>query len=122
MEFSVRDRLILLNIIPVQGSLVTLKMVRVLREELGFSDEEYQDFNLRTEGGSFHWDDDRERPKEVDVPTTMHELIISAFNKLSKENALHLEHIDLYERFIQLKVDKLADETEELKVKKLLDS
>ena len=110
MDFDVRDRLILLNVIPVQGNLVTLKMVRVLREELGFDNDEYQAFNLRTEGGSFHWDETKERSKEVSVPITMQELIISAFGKLSKENALHLEHVDLYERFMLAKAERLAEE------------
>ncbi len=84
--------------------------VPVLREELGFDNDEYQAFNLRTEGGSFHWDETKERSKEVSVPITMQELIISAFGKLSKENALHLEHVDLYERFMLAKAERLAEE------------
>ena len=113
MDFSVRDRLILLNVVPTQGSLVTLKMVRVLREALGFSDKEYRDFNLRVEGESFQWDDDKEAPKEIEVPVTMQELILTSFEELSKKNVLHLEHLDLYDRFAAMKAKRLA--VEELK-------
>ena len=55
MKLSVGDRLILLGVIPQQGDFTTLKIVRNMRDELSFSEEEHKKLKFRQEGEMMHW-------------------------------------------------------------------
>jgi len=47
MKLSVFERMILLNTLPAEGDLTTLKIVRGLRESLSFTEEEHAALNIR---------------------------------------------------------------------------
>ncbi len=49
MELTIQERMNLANILPPQGDILTLKIVRKLRETLSFSEEELGTMNVRYE-------------------------------------------------------------------------
>lgn len=49
MELTIQERVKLLEILPAQGDLLTLKILRKLRETLSFSEEELTKFGTRYE-------------------------------------------------------------------------
>ena len=57
MQLNVLERLILLNILPTEGSFTNLKLVRVTRENLSFTEEENKALNFRQEGAQLVWND-----------------------------------------------------------------
>lgn len=98
MKFNVQDRVILLNILPSEGSYINLKLVRKLRESLSFSEKEHEELNLKAEGSRVTWEKDVE--KDVHIGDTMRELIIRALYQLDKAGKLTEAHIPVYEKFI----------------------
>ncbi len=104
MKFSVKERLMLLSVMPSQGNLVTLRLVRQAREELGFNEEEHESLSLGLEENSYHWDDKAEAeagPKEIELGPVVRDIILKAFDALDFAESLELIHLALYERFIE---------------------
>ena len=99
MKLSVIERIALVNILPKEGNVKTLRMLRTLKEDLAFSDQENKDLNVRQEGDLIKWDVAMERPKEVHIGETMTDLIKTSMEKLSNEGKLPEVYLDLYDRF-----------------------
>lgn len=103
MEFGIGDRLALLSMVPTQGTLTSLRLVRKFREELGFSEEDHEKLNLRVEGKAYRWDDapaEEFGTKEIGVGKVLRDLILETFTALDSTGKLQLFQVDLYERFI----------------------
>ena len=108
MELKVIERMVLLNVLPVTGTLINLRLVRELREGLSFSDEENQSLAFKNENGKIFWDDTDEVAKDVEISATMMDLVIGAFGVLDVEAKLHLDQIGVFERFLMEKGDREA--------------
>ena len=108
MELKVFERLILLNVLPREGDLTALKLIRKLREELSFSEEEHKalqfsPINPETgeKDGLMHWLLAGDKPKEVTIGEKANDIIVEAFKRLNKEKKLKEEHIPVYELFVK---------------------
>ena len=104
MEFSIKNRLVLLATLPASGSIDSLRILRKLREDLSFSEEEHTAFNLKgDENGAFKWDMAAEKPKAVEVGAKAAEIIKKALEALNKKEALTDNHVELWDRFCEEK-------------------
>ncbi len=56
MKLQMRDRLVLLNILPAEGDITTIKIVHRLKMELAPSEKEVADYNIKQEKGQVIWD------------------------------------------------------------------
>jgi hypothetical protein len=101
MELSTFDRLILLNILPKEGDFTTLKIVRKLREDLSFSEEEHKALEFNQDGGNIQWKQAGDVPKNVSIGEKATDLIVEILKKLDKEKKLQESHFTLYERFVE---------------------
>jgi len=99
MRLSVGDRLILLGVIPQQGDFTTLKIVRNMRDELSFSEEEHKILKIRQEGEMMFWEEGLE-DKEINFGEKATDIIVDAFKKLNDQKKLRIEQMELYERFV----------------------
>jgi len=101
MELSVLERLVLLAILPKEGNFTTLKLVRKLREELSFSEEEHKTLGFVQEGGQVKWNENPSIRKDLQIGEKMSDLIANTLKKLSDESKLRDEHFTLYEKFVE---------------------
>ena len=101
MKLSVLDRLVLLNALPKEGQVTTLKIVRKLQDDLSFSEEEHKALNFRQEDERLFWDDLED--KEIEIGEKATDVIKSALRTLNDQGKLHIDAIDIYERFIENK-------------------
>lgn len=103
MNLNVFDRLILLNVLPHEGDVTTLKIVRKLREDLSFTEEEHKVLQFKQDGGNIRWQLDGDIPKEISIGEKAHDVISGVFKALneSKPPKLKEEHLSLYERFVE---------------------
>lgn len=99
MKLSVGDRLILLSILPQESNIITLKVIQKLKDDLGFSEDEIKELNLRQEDEKVVWDSGID-DKDVEFGEKATDIIVDAFKKLNSQNKLREEHIPLYEQFI----------------------
>lgn len=102
IDFSVKERLVLLGSLPASGSIDTLRILRDLRGELSFSEEEHKAFKLNgTENGTFRWDTSAERAKTINIGPKAAEIIQKALKELNKKEALTDNHVELWDRFCE---------------------
>ena len=102
-ELSVLDRLLLLGMLPAEGDLTTLRIVRQLREALSFSEAEHAALRLTSEGGRVTWDGQSGAAlvKQVAIGHKAWGLIVQTLTTLAESKKLTLPQLDLYERFVE---------------------
>lgn len=103
MELSVSERLVLLSILPTEGDYVTLKILRELRENLSFSEEEIKRLNFVQEENVVRWDNKDETTKDVSIGEKATDIIVAALKKLNETKVLRDEHLPLYEKFVEVR-------------------
>lgn len=128
MKMTVFERLQLQNLLPAQGSFVTLKLVRKLRESLAFSEKEIAEIDFKNHwkceicnttdisaqlpkcpscgnymqpAGMVNWDEAKavKVTKDIHLGSTMLNLCRTSLKKLSDENKLTEQTYSLYEKF-----------------------
>ena len=99
MKLSVGDRLILLGVIPREGDFTTLKIIRDMKDELSFTEEEHKKLNFRQDGEMMVWEEELE-DKEINFGEKATDIIVNAFKKLNEQKKLRIEHMELYEKFV----------------------
>ncbi len=100
MKLTVKERLVLLGILPNEGDFLTLKLVRKLRESLSFNEQEHKLYKFVQKENSISWNDKVQQDKEVEIGEKSNDLIVQALKKLNDQKKLHEEHFDIYEKFV----------------------
>ena len=100
MKLDVRERLILLSVLPQEGNFITLKVVRKLREGLSFNEEEIKQYKFVQEDQRVTWDDKAEQSKEIELGEKAMDIISEALKKLNEDKKLKDEHFTIYQKFI----------------------
>ena len=100
MEFTVLERLVLLNVLPKEGNFTTLKLVRQLREALSFDELEHKKLNFIQDKDQVRWNESANVVKNFEVGETVMKMIADTLEKMDKEEKLRDEHFSLYEKFV----------------------
>jgi len=90
----------LLGILPPEGDLTTIRIVRELREGLSFSEAEHRDLQMKQEDNQVRWAEGAVPDKVLDIGPKGQEVIRETIKKLDDEKKLvedHLELVDLFE-------------------------
>lgn len=98
-SLSVGERMVILSIMPKEGSFVTLKMIRALGDKLGLSAEELEKFKVTEEAGVVKWDA-KAYPVEFTFAEIEHDLIKKELKRMDSENKLNQGMISVYEKFV----------------------
>jgi hypothetical protein len=101
MELTVKERLVLMNMLPKEANFTTLKIMRKFNEALSFNEAEHKALNFRTEGDKLSWDFTMIVTKDVEVGDFATELIRAHLKKLDKDNKLTEDHFSLFEKFVE---------------------
>jgi len=99
MLLNTFDRLILLNIMPKEGDITTLKIIRKLKDDLSFSEEEHTALQFKNEDGQIMWKEEADIKKEIEIGEKATDIIAEALKALNKAKKLTEAHISIYERF-----------------------
>ena len=101
MQLGIIDRIQLLNILPEQGGIVTLRIVAELREALGFSESDITTAGIKQdEQGRITWNASEELEKDVTIGDTAKSIIVAALKDLDGKKKLTQQHMSLYEKFV----------------------
>ena len=102
MLLNVTERTLLLNeILPKQGNLLTLRVVKELIEHLDFTMEEMAEAGFKQEGTQLRWDPSCPMTKEVPVSTAAAGVIVEQLNRLESAKQLTFGLMSLFERFVE---------------------
>ena len=100
MKLTVLERLLLLNLLPKEGTFTNLKLLRVARESLSFTEEENEALKFKQENDQIIWVNDAVGDKEIDTGEVVKGLIVKELKKLDKEEKLKDEFLSLFEKFV----------------------
>jgi hypothetical protein len=101
MVLTVFDRLILLNILQIEGDITTLRILRELKEALSFSEEEHKVLEFRQEVDKMVWKSDADVNKDFTIGDVAKDIIKKRLQELSDKKKLREEHIPLFEKFVE---------------------
>jgi len=102
MELTVAERLMILNLLPNEGNFTNLKLLRVARENLSFSDAENKALNFQQTGDQVTWTNSDRGNKGVELGRVVETILADALKKLDDESKLKDEQISLYEKFVEV--------------------
>ena len=103
LNAGVLDRLVLLSLLPDEGSFVTLKLVRKLKDQIGFDEAEIMAFGLEKTEKGVHWNPATDRTKEIELGEVACDLLSKRLKELDATGKLTVDHIALYERLVDQK-------------------
>ena len=96
---TVKERLVLLNLLPAEGNLTTLRLVREAREVLSFSDEENEALHFEQINDRLRWSDEAPQEAEVELGPTVAGMIRERLATLDEQAKLRDEHLSLCDKF-----------------------
>ena len=106
MELNIGERVALLNVLPPEGNVVTLRIVRDLQGVLSFTEEELKKWKMKNrmqpDGRAFvTWDSDfANETKNIEIGDVAKGIIVEQLKLLESQKRLRLEMLDLYEKFV----------------------
>jgi hypothetical protein len=102
MNLNTLERLVLSRIVPKEGDITTLRIIRDLRAALSFSEEEHAALQFSNlPDGRLQWKRDCEVMKEVTIGAKARSIIRDVLIKLNEEKKLSEDFISLYEKFVE---------------------
>lgn len=102
MELSVMERLLLLEMLPAEGDVTTLRILLDLRRDLSFSEQEHAAIKLVQDNGRVTWDRTQEKVKDVEIGPKAVSAIRDALQKLNNAKKLRETHLSLWDRFMEV--------------------
>ena len=105
MELTVKERIVVLGLLPKEGDFKTLKQLRLCREDLSLSDDEIKTLGVKTntQTGFINWTEPVEGEqykKDVKITDSVMELLVDSLVQADKGKKLNDETFDVYERFV----------------------
>ena len=99
MTLTIKERLLLLSVLPREGDITTIRIVQNLRAALSFSEDEHARLGIRTEAEKVSWDPTAPQDTDVDVGPKATVLIATTLEGLSAKKLLTEDFITLWDRF-----------------------
>ncbi len=102
MDLTISERLTLLMIIPQEGSYSKLKLLRTLKEELSFSEEEHKQYSIQDMGTRVTWNlqNSEGYVKDIPIGEVMFDVIYKVLQSLDQQEKLLETQVSLYEKFV----------------------
>lgn len=102
MKIKLIDRITLPSIFPEKSSFEKLIIVGDIQKKITFTQEEVKDFEIKTENNMVTWNQ-KGGTTEFDIDFTESEsnMIVDLLKKLSKEEALTAQTLQLYKLFVK---------------------
>ncbi len=92
---TIKERLMLLQILPTQGSVSEMVDVYDLARELKLSDEEKEQINYIESSASVKWDTNKDPNKEVNISNDQLKIIMNQIDTLDKQKQIPLSMVEL---------------------------
>lgn len=102
VKLTIKDRIVLLTLLPRQGGLIELQTIKRLIQILEFTSEEIEKYQLKDTANGVRWNKEKEEEKEVIFTDSQINIIKKSINEADKNKTLTLEMLETIEKFINL--------------------
>lgn len=99
MNLTVMERVVLFNLLPEKGTFTTVRAVHDLRMALPLTEEERDTCGFQENEQGVGWQTDF----EADIPINVEQFRVckEALTGLDRRGELTLQHVSLYEKFVE---------------------
>ena len=95
-----KARIMLLNVLPLEADVVTVRILKDMKAELGLSEEEIKQIGIRQiDNGGLVWDQAKDIAKEIVIGPAGRGIIKSTLEKLDREKKITEDHLLLWDMF-----------------------
>jgi hypothetical protein len=103
MKLSVAERLALLNVLPREGNIGTLRIVRDLQKELEFTEQDQGrlQMNFSEDGKTVEWKAQFDVGKDIEVGPRALEIIRKGFESISEQGVMPMNYLPIYDRVFE---------------------
>ena len=95
MKLNIKNRLILLQILPSQGSLSEMVEIMDLAKLVKLSDEEKELIAYTENNGNITWNSDKDPNKDIPLNSDKIKILKEVINKLDSEKKISIAMLDL---------------------------
>ena len=101
MKLSISERVALLSVLPHEGNITNIRLVRKLREGLSFSEEELATHSLDNTDDGVRWDPGPSDPmKDVEIGEKAMDVVKDALRTADSKRVLTEGHIPIWDKFM----------------------
>jgi hypothetical protein len=93
------DRVKILQILPPEGNIVTLRVTRDLAKKVGFTAEEHKEFEIQEKDGMVKWNEKAMILKPFELADVEFGLIKTKLDDRDSKGTLTPDMVPLYEKF-----------------------
>ena len=103
MTLTIKERFLLLLILPREGNMATLRIVQNLRAALSFSEEDWVALKIVQNDDGFTWDENIPQDTEVELGPRAQIVIQDTLNEMDKAKKLTDSYFSLWDKFCEAK-------------------
>ena len=101
IEMNLKERLVLLGILPRKGDFLSLKLVMDLDNKIGFKAEDFEKYKITQNEHGILWNEEGSKAVfKYDLLAKEIELISKSLEELNGKNELTFDHFSLYEKIV----------------------
>lgn len=97
MRLSVLDRLVILNILPQEDNITTMRVVHDLRQQLSFTEAEHAALQFREVDRRMAWQPIPDA--DIEIGPKAKAIIRGRLEQLNREKKLTSDHIGVWDKF-----------------------
>lgn len=95
MKLNVRERIAMLDLLPEQGGMIDMILVRSISEKVALTAKDITDFSVKQEGNSVTWDQAKDTGIEIDFEESEMELLKGQVKELDENKRVTMRTFDL---------------------------
>jgi len=100
VKLNVLERLSLLQILPAESDFATLKIVRDLQNKVGLNEEEFKEYGIELENGSYKWNEKGRNEKDFELGDKSVEIIKAQLKEIDEQKKVTGRIMTLYDKFM----------------------
>jgi len=102
VQLGVKDRLVLLGLLPAEASFLEIKMIQGIKDDLVLSENEKVALGVIQHEKGVMWDQEAAKTcmKGITMSEATAALIAKTLTNMDKQGKLTVDHIGLYEMFV----------------------
>jgi len=110
VSLTVLERLLVLNLLPAENNITTLRVIRKLKDKIGFTEEESKALNFKIldgpagKGSTTTWNQTAVGEVEFEIGEKSEDLIKDALKELNDakpKGKLTEQHLSLWDKFVE---------------------
>lgn len=101
MKLTVKERILLLQVLPKEGDFLTQKIVKDLQGAVGLAESDWKKYDIKTTAeGRVQWNPDKDIGQEIEIGEKATSIVQDALKEMDKQKKVTTEFMILFDKFL----------------------